>query len=176
MDDRKVTFEEFVTGRQAGMFRAAFLITGDRHLAEDLVQGSLERAYQNWRRVVAAGNPDAYVRRIMVNLATDWWRSRRYMSETNLAEMAHTASTEAGHAEQAERRDLILRALRNLPTRMRVVLVLRYYEDLSEAETAAIMGCSVGTVKSQASRALDRMRDAIDARPSFLEDHRRSVP
>lgn len=173
MGDDGATFEEFVLARQAGLYRAAFLMTGDRQLAEDLVQSSLERVYQHWRRVRAASNPDAYVRRIMVNLATDWWRSRRYAS-VHLAAVEHVSPGDPGHAEDVERRDQILRALRSLPPRMRAVLVLRYYEGLTETEAAAIMGCSVGTVKSQSSRALDRMRAVIDPGVSIVQDDGRA--
>jgi RNA polymerase sigma-70 factor (sigma-E family) len=175
MSDLERSFEEFVLARQASLFRAPFLLTGDRQLAEDLVQSSLERAYQHWRRVAAADNPDAYLQRVMVNLATDWWRSRQRVIERSLAAAAHVPSGETGQAEKAERRDLLLSALRSLPARMRAVVVLRYYEDLSEAETAVMMGCSVGTVKSQTARALDRMRMAIDPGPNVVEARKGSV-
>src|SRR5258708_15722778 len=82
--DREAAFEAFVLGRQAALFRAAFLVTGDRHLAEDLVQGALERTYQHWRRVAAAGNPGAYVRRLMVNLARDSWRAPPHLAGPRL--------------------------------------------------------------------------------------------
>jgi RNA polymerase sigma-70 factor (sigma-E family) len=162
VDDAKRTFEEFVLARQAALYRSAFLLTGDRHLAEDLVQSSLERAYQYWRRISSVDNPDAYLRRIMVNLATDWWRSKRRAIEKSLAEVRDIPSGETGQAEHAEHRDLVVRALSTLPPGMRAVVVLRYYEDRSEAETAEIMGCSVGNVKSQAARALSRMRAVIE--------------
>jgi RNA polymerase sigma-70 factor (sigma-E family) len=162
VDDARLTFEEFVLARQAALFRAAYLLTGDRYHAEDLVQSSLERAYQHWRRIAAADNPDAYLRRIMVNLATDWWRSRRRAPERSLAEARDIPSAQIGQAESAEDRDLVVRALSTLPAGMRAVVVLRYYEDRSEAETAAIMGCSVGNVKSQAARALSRLRTVVE--------------
>jgi RNA polymerase sigma-70 factor (sigma-E family) len=162
VNNAKLTFEEFVLARQAALFRAAYLLTGDRYLAEDLVQSSLERAYQYWHRISTVDNPDAYLRRIMVNLATDWWRSRRRAPERSLAEVREIPSTETGQAESTEHRDLVMRALSTLPAGMRAVVVLRYYEDRSEAETAAIMGCSVGNVKSQAARALSRLRTVIE--------------
>lgn len=166
MDDRsEAAFEEFVLGRQAEMFRAAFLLTGDRDRAEDLLQSALERTYQHWQRVAAADNPDAYVRRIMVNLANDQWRSRRYAVLHGL-DAGHDLTARRDHqTEQTESRDLVVRALRTLPTGMRTVLVLRYFEDLSEAETATVMRCSVGAVKSQASRGLRKLRAALAPQP-----------
>jgi RNA polymerase sigma-70 factor (sigma-E family) len=176
VDDRsEAAFEEFVAGRQAALFRTAFLLTGDRGHAEDLLQGALERAYQHWQRVTAADNPDAYVRRIMVNLANDRWRTRRHVVEQGLDAVAAASSARDCQAEQAELRDLVVRALRGVPVRMRTVLVLRYFEDLSEAETAAVMGCSIGTVKSQAARGLDRLRAAISPRPGTTEINTRSA-
>lgn len=160
--DREAAFEEFVLGRQAALFRLAFLLTGDRHLAEDLLQSALERTYQHWRRVATAGSPTAYVRRIIVNLAADWRRSRRYVSEQCLDAALAVSPAGDGCAERAESHDLVVRALRSLPTGMRAVLVLRYFEDLSEAETASVMGCSVGTVKSQASRGIEKLRAAME--------------
>lgn len=169
----EAVFEQFVLGRQAAMFRTAFLLTGDRGHAEDLLQSALERAYQHWRRVMAAGSPDAYVRRIMVNLANDHWRSRRYVVEQGLeATRDGPADPDGCLAERAETRDLVVRALRTIPPRMRTVLVLRYFEELSEAETAVAMGCSVGTVKSQAARGLDKLRAALATEPGAVRGDR----
>jgi RNA polymerase sigma-70 factor (sigma-E family) len=157
----EAAFESFVLGRQSEMFRAAVLLAGDRTHAEDLLQSALERTYQHWARVAAAGNPDAYVRRIMINLANDRWRARRYVVEQGLETAAGLASDKGSHVEDSESHDLVIRALRSVPIRMRTVLVLRYFEELSEAETAAVIGCSVGAVKSQASRGLDRLRTIL---------------
>lgn len=176
MDGQSETaFEEFVLGRQAALFRTAFLLTGDRGHAEDLLQGALERTYQHWQRVAAAGNPYAYVRRIMVNLANDRWRSRRHAVEQGLDAAAAALLVRDCQAEQVESRDLVVRALRRVPVRMRTVPVLRYFEELSEAETAAVMGCSVGTVKSQAARGLERLRAAIGPEPGTAEINTRSA-
>jgi RNA polymerase sigma-70 factor (sigma-E family) len=164
--DREAAFEAFVLTRQASLLRLAFLLCGDLHHAEDLVQGTLERAYQHWRRVAAAGNPEAYVRRILVNTVTDWRRSRRYVVEQSLDAALALPSPGEGSAERLESHDVVVRALRGLPARMRAVLVLRYFQDLSETETASVLGCSVGTVKSQASRGLARLREAMEPRPS----------
>jgi RNA polymerase sigma-70 factor (sigma-E family) len=171
----EAAFEEFVRCRQAALFRTAFLLSSDRGHAEDLLQGALERTYQHWRRVAASGNPDAYVRRIMVNLANDRWRSRRHVVEQGLDAALAAPSERDCQAERAESRDLVVRALRRLPVRMRTVLVLRYLEGLSEAETAAVMSCSIGTVKSQASRGLERLRAAISPEPGTAETKTRSA-
>jgi RNA polymerase sigma-70 factor (sigma-E family) len=159
-DQSEAAFEEFVLGRQATMFRVAVLLTGDHGHAEDLLQSALERTYQHWHRVAAAGNPDAYVRRMMVNLANDRWRSKRHVVEQCIDTVACPAEQD-WHVELTESRDLVIRALRTVPIRMRTVLVLRYFEDLSEAETAAVLGCSVGAVKSQASRGLAKLRTIV---------------
>jgi RNA polymerase sigma-70 factor (sigma-E family) len=163
--NREAAFEEFVLGRQAALFRLAFLLSGDRHHAEDLVQGTLERTYQHWRRVAAAANPEAYVRR----------RSRRYVVEQSLDGAPEPWSRRDSGTELAETHDVVVRALRNLPVKMRAVLVLRYLEDLSEAETASVLGCSVGTVKSQASRGLARLRAAMELGPGATEIRDRSA-
>lgn len=171
----EAAFEEFVRCRHAALFRTAFLLSGDRSHAEDLLQGALERTYQHWRRVAAAGNPDAYVRRIMVNLANDRWRSRRHVVEQGLDGVLAASSQRDCQEERAESRDLVVRALRGLPLGMRTVLVLRYFEELSEAETAAVMSCSIGTVKSQAARGLERLRAAINPEPGGAETKTRSA-
>ncbi len=151
-----------MVARQATMFRVAFLLTGERGQAEDLLQNALERTYQHWHRVMSAGNPDAYVRRIMVNLANDRWRSKRHVIEqcldTTIMPCEYTSE-----ADLTESRDLIMRSLRALPPRMRAVLVLRYFEELSEAETAKALDCSVGAVKSQTSRGLAKLRAIMTA-------------
>jgi RNA polymerase sigma-70 factor (sigma-E family) len=174
--DREAAFEAFVLGRQAALFRLAFLLSGDRHHAEDLVQGTLERTYQHWRRVAAAGNPEAYVRRILVNTATDWRRARRHVVEQSLDSAPGLPSQRDGGTDLVETHDVVVRALRGLPVKMRAVLVLRYFEDLSEAETALVLDCSVGTVKSQASRGLARLRAAMDLRSEASEVRDRSTP
>ena len=170
--------------RQATMFRVAFLLTGERGQAEDLLQNALERTYQHWSRVRAAGNPDAYVRRIMVNLANDRWRAKRHVIEQCL-DTAVMPPDFTSQADLTESRDLILRSLRALPPRMRTVLVLRYFEELSEAETAAALDCSVGAIKSQTSRGLAKLRvimtagdrgDAGEARAEEVGANHRSMP
>ena len=152
------SFEEFVAGSSARLFTMALLLTGrHRAEAEDLLQDVLERAYRRWGRIIRKGGPEPYVRQMLVNGAADRWRRLRQLREEPL--VPGSAGAAAGdQAGEIADRDLLLRALAELPPRQRAVLVLRYFEDLSEAQAAAVMGCSVGAVKSQASRALARLR------------------
>lgn len=157
-------FEEFVAARSRSLFRTAYLLTGSRESAEDLLQSAFERAYPRWRRIRRADQPEAYVRRMIVNLANDGWRRGR-LREQELTE-EHLAATErrtpaADPADRLAVRDQLMAALRGLPFQMRAVLVLRYWEGLSEQEASALLGVSTGTVKSQASRGLGRLRTAL---------------
>lgn len=137
------------------LLHAAHLLTGNRDSAQDLVQASLAKTQIAWRRVHSS--PDAYVRRVMVTTHTDWWR-RQPWREQSTAQV--TDSAVPGDAMgTADDRDALLRALQSLTPRQRAVVVLRHYHQLSEAETAAALDCSVGTVKSTASRALARLRE-----------------
>lgn len=154
-------FHEFVTARWSALLRTAYLLTGDRGRGEDLVQGALVRAHRHWSKLKREGGAEAYVRKIMVNLNTDWWR--RLGSREHAVESVPDAQTAADAFAAFELHDELWTALRKLPARMRAVLVLRYFEDLSEAETAAILGCSTGTVKSQCSRGLGRLRLALES-------------
>jgi RNA polymerase sigma-70 factor (sigma-E family) len=157
--DAGVPFEDFVRARSAALFRAALLLTGqDRAEAEDLLQGALERAYRHWARICRQGDPERYVRRILANASTDRWRKLGRRPEYVLPGDGVTAAAD-DHAGDVADRDFLLRALAGLAPRQRAVLVLRYYCDLPEAEVADALGCSVGTVKSQASRALTRLRE-----------------
>jgi RNA polymerase sigma-70 factor (sigma-E family) len=153
------SFEDFVEGSSARLFTMARLLTGgNRAEAEDLLQGAYERAYRRWGRISRRADPERYVRQILVNASIDRWRKIRRHPEIPLAVGGadpRTADTAAAVAD----RDLLIRGLAALPPRQRAVLVLRYFEDLSEAETATMLGCSVGTVKSQAARGLARLRD-----------------
>jgi len=153
------SFEGFVTAASARLLTLALLLTDRRRAeAEDLLQDVLERAYWRWPRIIRNGSPEPYVRQMLVNAAVDRGRRLRRRPEAPL--MPDTASpVAADQVGQSADRDLLLRALAALPPRQRAVLVLRYFEDLSEAQTAAVMGCSTGTVKSQASRALARLRE-----------------
>ncbi|GAB3945087.1 SigE family RNA polymerase sigma factor [Micromonospora vulcania] len=147
-------FDDFVVTRSPRLLRTAFLLTGEWALAEDLLQTALARAWEAWRRI--DGDPEPYVRRIIVNAYASSWR-RRWRGELPTADLPETA-VEADPNAGVDDRDRLWRALGRLPRRQRAVLVLRYFEDLSEFEISETLGCSVGTVKSQASRALAKLR------------------
>jgi RNA polymerase sigma-70 factor (sigma-E family) len=148
-----VEFEAFVGARSNRLLGTAVLLTQDRALAEDLLQTALARAWFAWGRI--DGDPEPYVRRILVNTYTSWWR-RRWNGETPSDAMPERPGADA-HGASDTRHDL-RSALARLPRRQRAVVVLRFYEDLTEREVARLLGCSVGTVKSQASKALARLR------------------
>ncbi|MGN9911211.1 SigE family RNA polymerase sigma factor [Phytohabitans sp. LJ34] len=163
--DRYEGLREFVVARGPALSRTAYLLTGDHTLAEDLLQHALAKTAAHWRRVVEGGNPEGYVRRVMVNERTSRWRRRRYVEVSDAA--AGDLPGPADEAEAAVRRISLRRALAALPPRQRAVVVLRFFEDLSEAQTAEAMGCSVGTVKSQTHDALARLRALA---PDLLAD------
>jgi RNA polymerase sigma-70 factor (sigma-E family) len=151
-------FRDYVVGRRAVLEREAYLLVGDVHLAQDLVQTTLAKVYVSWRRVRASEYPDAYVRRIMINANTSRLRRRR------VREVLTDMPVEAADAYAAPLPDAdgarvdVMRALMALPKRQRTAVVLRYWADLPEAEVAAAMGCSVGTVRSQSAKALAKLR------------------
>ncbi|SDT83314.1 RNA polymerase sigma-70 factor, sigma-E family [Streptomyces sp. TLI_053] len=153
-------FTAFVHARSASLFRTALLLTGERHTADDLVQSTLEQVCRNWRRVRAADAPEAYARRILVNLANDRWRRLRGHEEVPLDD-----GIGDGHVDPYRGvvvRDALMRELQSLPIGMRTVLVLRYFEDLDDAEIGRLMNISPGTVRSQAARALSKLRATVD--------------
>ena len=150
-------FDAFARGRMRELLRFAHVLTGDPHRAADLVQDALERTLLSWHRVERKDDPEAYVRRAIVNRHISVWRRTR--REQLVAE-----TPEGGYDEKTGRDDELWAALATLPPRQRAVIVLRYYEDLSEADTAAALGCSVGTVKSQAHKALSRLRAQATSR------------
>lgn len=151
-------FREFVVARSPALLATAYLLTGDRGTAEDLLQVTLLKAYRHWARVRTAGSPEAYVRRVLANQRIAWWRRKRVAESSRpLPDLPGRDSATAA----VDQRDELWRALHQLPPRTRAVLVLRYWEDRSEADTAEILGCSVGSVKSQASRGLRRLRDVL---------------
>lgn len=153
-----MTFEEYVTARWAALYRTAHLLTGDPAAAEDLLQSTLLKVMAHWARVRRADAPDAYVRKMLLNeLLGERRKSGRRAAKQHLAAVPPPVADSATDA--ATRLDLWQRVLA-LPPRQRAVLVLRYYEDLSEAEIAAVLDVSPGTVKSQASAALRSLRSA----------------
>jgi RNA polymerase sigma-70 factor (sigma-E family) len=157
------SLERLLGERGQQLMRAAIALTGSRADGEDLLQAALERLVQNWRRVES--DPEGYLRRTLYNLAADGWRRRgRWrgrLAEFRAQAQAEKAHTEAGNEDVAsvDLRDALVRLLHQLPPRQRAVVVLRYWEQRTEAETAALLGCSEGTVKSAASRGLQRLRE-----------------
>ena len=154
------TFERFVEGRSTALLRTAYLLTGDRGHAEDLLQTALLRTARHWSRARAA--PEAYARRVLVNLSRDRIRSlfRRPREAPMPPDADSLRAVDAGYEQIAERR-VVSRALAGLPTRQRQVIVLRFFEDLSVEQTAELLGFSAGTVKSYTSRALTRLRQLL---------------
>jgi RNA polymerase sigma-70 factor (sigma-E family) len=159
VDDHAIEFDSFVRARTPALLRSAYLLTGDQHLAEDLVQSALARTHRSWRRLYDSGNAEAYTRKTMYHLQVSWWRRGR-VAESLSAEVPETRRRASGPSSTDRVAVLItLRAvLLKLSTRQRAVLVLRFFEDRSEAECAELLGVTVGTIKSQTSRALARLR------------------
>ncbi len=155
-DDRG--FRDYVASRSPHLLRMALLLTRNQADAEDLVQAALAKTYQAWDRIEDRNALDGYVRRAMVNTHISWWRRRR-VEEYPTDEIPDRAV--ADHAGDSELADALRRALDRLPSRMRAAVVLRYYEDMSEAEIAEVLGISQGTVKSTVSRGVAKLR--IDA-------------
>jgi RNA polymerase sigma-70 factor (sigma-E family) len=171
-NDRDAEFAAYMEARQASLLRTAYLLTGDRHVAEDLVQTSLAKLYLAWDKVRDRDSVDAYVRRVLVNENNSMWRrgwkKREYASET-LPERQVSDVYDEGQ------RSALWDLVQTLPKKARAVVVLRFYEELSEAETADALGISVGTVKSQTSRALATLRTRtpqnLNPRHEREEDH-----
>ena len=149
-------FRAFVISRAASLHRTAYLLCGDWHLADDLVQEALAKAFRHWKRVQRADSPDAYVRRILINESNRRWRARRDL--VLRAEEAEPDGVTSDPADEVVDRAELLEALQSLPPRQRATIVLRYLDGLSERETAVVLECSEGTVKSQTSRALTRLK------------------
>lgn len=150
-------FAEFAAARSGELIRLAYVLTGSQHAAEDLLQSALTKAAAHWGRIHSA--PEAYVKQIMYREQVSWWRRRARRRETTMATVPERASDppSAGVEDRLALQD----ALRTLPPRKRAVLVLRYLEDLPEAQVADILGCSVGTVRSQTHRAIAQLRSAL---------------
>jgi RNA polymerase sigma-70 factor (sigma-E family) len=144
--------------RSTALLRVAYLLTGDRHAAEDLLQDVLEQIYVKWSRI--HGAPEAYARRALVNRATNRWRLRSRRPETALA---HHDRTESDPSDDLLVRDVVVAALRTLPARQRAAVVLRFLEDLPVAEVARALDCNEGAVRSNTSRGLEKLRAALTA-------------
>ena len=152
-----MTFEQFVAAQGTALLRLAFVLTGDRHLAEDLAQTALADAYRHWKKVTAAQDPAAYVRRMLVNAHLSW-RRRRSSTERPTDLPDTSADRAAGPGDALAERDQLRALLAGLAPRARTVLVLRYYADLDDAAIAEAMGISQSAVRSTASRALASLR------------------
>ncbi len=174
MDDQaREDFRSYVAARSPALLRTAYMLTGNRADAEDLLQTALAKTYLSWDRIREREALDGYVRRILVNTQTSFWRRRRvdeYPSDV-LPEMPGRDET-----ADADLHDALWNALRGLPKRQRAMVVLRYYEDLSEAETAQVLGVSVGTVKSTTSRALSKLRESSLLASGRPDDPRTALP
>ena len=155
------SFTRWATERQHALLRTALLVCGDRYRAEDLVQEALTKVAQRWR-TLQHGHPDAYARRIIVRDNVSWWRKYRREVVVDLVDHGRSTQGHPARSEAAgvERRLLVLDALARLTPRQRAVVVLRFYDDLTERETAETLGVTIGTVKSQTHLALRRMREA----------------
>jgi RNA polymerase sigma-70 factor (sigma-E family) len=158
-------FVEFAAARAPALHRYAYLLIGDLGHAEDLVQEALTRTYVRWARLREPSNAEAYTRRAITSIALDW-RRRRSWAERPRGDVPDLAGT-GGHADGVTTRDWVWRELQALPPRQRAAVVLRYYEDLTLAQTAEVMGCSVGTVKSQVSHGLKRLQARLGDHISF---------
>lgn len=160
--NQEAEFRDFVQSRWQQLLRTAYLLTGDHGRAEELLQTALVRTHRRWRQIERTDAPEVYVRRVLVNLHNTWWRRAR-RREDPTGTVPERAEPGADSFAAYEQRDELWRAVLALPPRMRAVLVLRYFEDLTEAEAARVLDCSVGTVKSQTSRGLDRLRAGLTA-------------
>jgi RNA polymerase sigma-70 factor (sigma-E family) len=162
-------FTAFVADRTHALMRIAYALTGEQRAAEDLVQNALAKAFASWPRI--RGDAEPYVRRILYNDQVSWWRRRTRQPEVSMAVLPDTF-VESRHENDTALRLMMRDALRLLPPRQRAVLVLRYLEDRTVDETAAVLGCRPGTVASQASRALDKLRDLVPALHDLTEARR----
>jgi RNA polymerase sigma-70 factor (sigma-E family) len=158
------SYSAFVTARSDQFLRTAYLLCRNWATAEDLVQEAMTKAWPAWGRL--NDDPEKYVRKIMVTTYVTWWRRRRWRAEVP-SDPLPDGPGPGSPIDQADQRDALWRAVARLPARQRAVIVLRYYEDLSEAEIADALTCSVGTVKSQASKALAKLRvdDSLSSEP-----------
>jgi RNA polymerase sigma-70 factor (sigma-E family) len=167
MNGRDEEFGEFIRNRASPLHQNAYLLCGDWHLAHDLVQDTLVKAYQQWPRVRQADSPDAYVRRILLNEVRGRWRRReRVAAVARFPDGREPTAPDA--TDEVVRRAGLLQALHALPLRQRATVILRYLEGMSERETAAALGCSEGTVKSQSARALGTLRTYLERTESVL--------
>ena len=159
-------FAEFVTARSAALHRAAYLMVNDVGLAQDLVQEALTKTYVAWPRLRDKTNAEAYTRKAITTTAISWFRRKAWSHEKATGEPPERATRD--HADGVARSSALWTALQGLPVRQRVAIVLRYYEDLTEAQIAEAMGCAVGTVKSQVSAGISKLRERLGDDPDLL--------
>jgi RNA polymerase sigma-70 factor, ECF subfamily len=164
-DDLDEEFREFVAARSFALLRTAYLLCGDWTTAEDLLQTALTKTYLAWKRLGEIEAVEPYARRVLVNTATSWWR-RRWHGERPTEILPERA--EPDRVDEQVERDALWRHVQALPARQRAVLVLRFYEDLSETQTASLLNISTGTVKSQTFRALNTLRRRLGAEADQL--------
>ena len=163
-------FDAFVRDRSTALLRTAVLLAGDHAAGEDLLQTALVKTYGRWRHVRRDDAPEVYVRQVMLNVQRSWWRRLASREHVTADVGEPPASGALSPEERTALRTELLAALRRVPTRQRAAVVLRHYLDRSEAETARELGCSVGTVKSQTSRGLAALRDALPVDPRETSD------
>jgi RNA polymerase sigma-70 factor (sigma-E family) len=178
MDERDRDLGAFIDARSCSLLRFAYLLTGDHGLAEDLLQNSLIKVYLSWDRIRDRAALEAYTRTVMTRTQLSWWRrpARREVLGVEPTEPAPRDPSHLQQCDEVEQRDELWQLLATLGPRQRAVLVLRFYEDLSEADIARVLGCTTGTVKSQLSRGLTRLRERMPAQPqtrnSLMEEPR----
>lgn len=171
-EQSRAEFESYVSARSGALLRTAYLLVGNRHDAEDLLQQALAKTYLSWEKIREREAVDGYVRRVMINTRTSLWRRRR-VDEHPTEILPEQAGR--GFEDDVGLHDALWSAVSRLPRRQRAVLVLRYYEDLSEVEVARILEVSPGTVKSTTSKALAKLRSDQVLREEPL-DHRLALP
>ncbi|WP_121252769.1 SigE family RNA polymerase sigma factor [Nocardioides ferulae] len=160
-------FGDFVAARSPALHRAAYLMVGEVSLAQDLVQEALIKTYVAWPRLRDVGNAEAYTRKAITTTAISWFRRKGWNAERSTD--TPPERIQPGHADGVAQHQWLWQCLLELPVRQRAAIVLRYYEDLSEAQTAEAMGCAVGTVKSQVSAGLAKLRDRLGDEPALAE-------
>jgi RNA polymerase sigma-70 factor (sigma-E family) len=159
-------FAEFVAARSAALHRTAYLMVGERQLAQDLLQEAFTKTYVKWPTLRDPAKAEAYTRKVITTTAISWYRRKSWQERPSdtIPEASHD-----GHADELTQREWVWSALQDLPPRQRAAIVLRYYEDLTEAQTAAALGCAVGTVKSQVHAGLATLRTTLDSRGGHLD-------
>lgn len=159
-------FSDFVAARSPALLRMAYLLVGERGLAQDLVQEALTKTYVAWPKLRDTSKVEAYARKAITTTAISWYRRKNWQGERPQAELpeGHLST----HADASTQRLWLWGCLQQLPPRQRAALVLRYYEDLTEPQTAEVMGCAVGTVKSQVSAGLAKLREQLGDNPDLL--------